>query len=253
MGSDNCMKCKNPIVEKDNTVVCDCCAAFIHEKCSDVSATEYRAIIIQKRCLFDFCPTCRDSFKQIPKLISGLNEALRANELLRNENIGLRAELNNVNKNYGVESNANLIISEIGERQSRACNVIVRNIRESGRKSRQERASDDTEAVKRLLSGIDAELLIKRTFRLGKYEVDKTRPIKVVLSNAEQVMSVIRGRDAIKVPGVIVHRDDTKMQREFYLSVKKRLEESIAAGEDKVIKYLNGVPALVNRPKQKKN
>lgn len=252
--SDRCNRCMKPFSEKDNVITCDCCAESLHEKCTEISPTEARAVIIQKRNLIYFCPSCRDSFKQIPKVVAGLKEALEANAVLREENKKLRMELTESAKIRVDESSmASLVVSEVNERQLRAYNLVVRGVQESGKGSQRERVEEDKAVLEGLLGATGAVFVIKKTFRLGKYSMEKVRPVKVVLAGPEEVVSVLKGRKKIQIPGIIIHRDETKMQRDYYYDVKKKLEECVSRGENKIIGYVRGVPTIKDGPAEPKN
>lgn len=119
MAGNKCNKCSGPFSEKDTVITCDCCAILLHEICI---------------YLFIYsCPECRGSSKQIPRLLSGLDEALKDNAILQEENRKLHQELAKIRKSHAdCGADACRIINEIQERQNRACNLIIRTVQESG-------------------------------------------------------------------------------------------------------------------------
>lgn len=241
-----CAKCNLGVTEKESLAVCDCCSDVYHEKCSDLAASEIRAIIIKKRNLIYFCPSCKDNFKKVPKVIEKLNEAIKINEDLQEENKKLREILTD-KENMDNKTDINVIIQEIYERQNRASNVIICNIQESSERNQLERAKEDTVNVKNILGKLTEEVTIKKTFRLGKFNSNKIRPIKVVLGNSEEALTILRNKNRIMVPGVIIFGDQTKIQKEYYQSVKNKLNELIANGEvNKKIRYVNNIPVIVD-------
>lgn len=217
---------------------------MVHEKCSSLATSEVRAIIIQKRSLLYFCQVCKGAFKQIPTLVKNLNELMDMNRTLKEENIMLKQKLSEQNASDLGELNHFAIVQEIQERQSRASNIIIHNIKESGGKNKQERIREDTESTKNIIDNIN-NVVVKRTFRLGKYVVGKNRPIKVILNSPEEALSILKNKHKVDIPGIGIYNDQTKMQRNYYLSIKEKLKERLEKGETNLrIKYMNGIPTI---------
>lgn len=250
--NESCGKCCRSFEENESVITCDGCTVLLHKECARISPTESRAVVIQNRSLMFFCFNCRETFKQIPRILNGLKDALHANEILRAENESLRNELTAAKESGGSNSDIHSVVSEVHERQIRASNVIIRGVQESGKSTSRERVQDDMSAVEKLLAAVGTGFVIRKIFRLGKYGVDRIRPIKIVLSSSEEALSILKARNKINVPGVVVHHDETKIQREFYFAVKKKLDELVAAGEDKIIRYVNNLPTIIDRPKHQK-
>lgn len=241
-----CDKCKIEIYEKDTFVVCDCCSLCHHEKCVELSSSEVRVLALKKRNMIYFCNTCRMDFKKVPKVIAKLDEVLEINKKLVEENRKLREIINNSDKL--VEANLNTAIQEIHERQIRSANIIVTNIQESAERDHGRRSEDDTDNVNRILGVLSRQVKIKKTFRLGKFCGTRNRPLKVVLSNSDEALYILRNKKSIQVPNINIFGDQTKMQRDYYLSVKKKLADMISQGDnDKTIKYVNNIPTIVNK------
>lgn len=86
--------------------------------------------------------------------------------------------------------------------------------------------------------------------RLGRYNQDKIRPIKVPLESEKLVHDVIHKRKALKntesYKHVSVSFDRTPRQIELYRSVKSQLMDQINSGDKNYhIKYINGIPKIV--------
>lgn len=247
----SCDKCKLDISEKDSFVVCDCCSLYLHEKCVDLCPSELRVLTLRKRNMIYFCNVCRMDFKKVPKVIAKLDEVLEINKQLVEENKKLREIIEN--PNHTNETNVNNIVQEIHERQFRATNIIITNIQESSERDHIRRAEEDTQNVKRIFGDLSAEVTIKKTFRLGKYDNIRNRPLKVVLNSSDEALYILRNKNSIKQPNINIFCDQTKMQRDYYLSVKKKLSEMISQGiNDKTIKYINNIPTIVNVSSGKK-
>lgn len=247
----SCDKCKLDISDKDSFVVCDCCSIYHHEKCVELCPSEIRILALKKRNMIYFCSSCRMDFKKVPKVIAKLDEVLEINKKLIEENKKLREMIENGNSSN--ETNVNNIVQEIHERQFRATNIIITNIQESAEKNHLRRAEEDTNNVKRILGDFSSEVTIKKTFRLGKYDNNKNRPLKVVLNSSDEALYILRNKNSIKQPNINIFGDQTRMQRDYYLSVKNKLSEMVSQGiNNKTIKYINNIPTIVNVSSAKK-
>lgn len=248
MDKNLCIKCKDELTGKEN-ITCDGCGEMVHEKCSSMASSELRAIVIKNRTLFYFCSTCKNAFKQIPTIIRNLNELIDINKTLKEENSILRQKLSE-QKASNNELNNYEIVQEIQERQNRASNIIIYNINESGTKNKQEQVREDTDTITNILDNISKDVTVKKTFRLGKFSVDKNRPIKVILSNPEQAMIILKNKNKLAIPGIYIYNDQTKMQRNYYLSIKEKLKERTERGETDIrIKYVNNIPTIIKDDK----
>ena len=111
----------------------------------------------------------------------------------------------------------------------------------------------DTVMVKNILAVIDVNCALIKISRIGRF--DKTRalprPIKVQLPSADEVVKVTKNAKKIqtndKWKHVSISRDRTKIQIDYYKSIKQELDTRIANGETNlVIKYSNNIPKIVN-------
>lgn len=275
MDENECAKCMMVIQSDEQFVVCDACRSPFHatNSCSILSTTEYRALALKQRMVIFFCKDCRDIFKQTPVLLKKIttlqNEILNLNDEVKDlkqevknlnqkvkdlneENRSIKTQLETSNNSNNAADRSNdgnslsIIIQEIHQRQIRAANVIVCNIQESKEKNRLDRARDDTENVKKILGKLSEHVTVNKTFRLGKYSDNKNRPVKVTLSSTEEVLHVLRNKREITLPGIKVFADQTKMQQQYYLEVKNKLNVLLGQGEtNKSIKYINGIPTIV--------
>lgn len=255
MSETVCTKCDNEIIKNDEKLtICDCCGEVFHEKCADLAPSELRAIIIQKRNLLFFCSKCKNNFKKVPSIIEHLNEVLEINRKLLEENKKLQ-EMLSKHKDMNMEGNLNTVIQEINERQIRSSNIIVGNVQESSLNNHHARAKEDTENIKKILGNLSEEVTIKKTFRLGKFTNGKNRLIKVILSNSDEALKVLKNKKRINAPGILIFGDQTKMQKDQYLSVKSKLADLTRQGiSNKKIQYINNIPTIVDvSPENKKN
>lgn len=248
MDKINCEKCG-----KADAFPCDSCKRLLCSGCAELTASEVKCLLLKgKRKLIFLCPECETGFWKVPILIKEITE--------------LKGQIEELKKNYLVNIDKNQeqsvtcgeseeVINEIAERQRRASNIIVYNINESSVKNKTARITDECNKIKELLSGIDEVNKNEiRVFRVGKYDSNKARPLKVVLANKEEAMKILKNKQKIiaENPNIRIYSDQTKKQREYYKATKAKLEAIIANGdESKTIKFINNIPTIVKKMQPK--
>lgn len=60
-------------------------------------------------------------------------------------------------------------------------------------------------------------------FRLGKYGINKIRPIKVILNSQDDARSVLKNKQLSPIPSIRIFGDQTKAQQEYFKSIKAKL------------------------------
>uniref|UniRef100_A0A6P7HCQ8 Uncharacterized protein LOC114347042 isoform X1 n=1 Tax=Diabrotica virgifera virgifera TaxID=50390 RepID=A0A6P7HCQ8_DIAVI len=142
-----CATCDVAFSEKEKLVVCDSCFESVHstETCTQLAASEYRAVIIQNRSLAYYCMECREAIKRVPKLLiemSKLKQDLEKLtndmknlssevELVKQENVELKKEIQSfksIQTNLVNPEKEEDVIYEVMDRQNRTSNIIVFNI-----------------------------------------------------------------------------------------------------------------------------
>lgn len=233
-----CSKCEvKKSTENGQMFCCDTCNKYLCDACSDLTSSEIRCMQLKKRKLLFLCEECENGLRQIPMLIKQVNE-------LQEEIVNIKKSINTGENNRIMEED---VIYEMMERQNRRKNIIVYNVKESAMNSRQERNTDDNNTLKNILKDMQINLNNIQSFRLGKFDVAKNRPLKVILSSNDEALYVLKNKTKINIPSIRIYGDQTKMQREYFLSVKQKLDELKAAGDNtKTIKYINNKPTIVN-------
>lgn len=139
-------------------------------------------------------------------------------------------------------------ISEIQEREKRACNVLIFGIEERTEKSREERLSKEIESVRNLLSQstIDVSPDGVRVHRLGAYSAEKRRPIRVEFPERGLALRVLKCKSKLDSNGVYIKSDKTNAQRKYLKQIVEELNERKTKGEENLrIKYINNVPKII--------
>lgn len=145
------------------------------------------------------------------------------------------------------------ILSELNERKRRENNVILFNVVESKAVSSDVRRREDLDAVvvciRSVCDSIDCESLV--ISRLGKYQRDKVRPIKVVFPSASEARLVLKNKKKC-TSGIKICSDKTPSQRDYLKQLQNELKNLCESGvSNKTIRYVDNVPKIVN--KQSKN
>lgn len=220
-----CANCKQNLKDKD-IIMCDSCGRAVHRECSDLNASELKVMDLKgKRVLRYYCEDCQSGLKLIPKLLAKVDQ-LEAELLLMKS------------QNHHPVLSEEVIVTEIGERQKRASNVMLYNVPEN---------TDDIHEVttiSRELTGIN-DLNVVRAVRVGKPNKNGARPIKVTYQNPEVAMMVIKNKRKInKSRKIFVEPDMTPQQMITMKKLKDELQDRKNKGEKAVIKYTNGVPHI---------
>lgn len=246
---EKCIKCNLNNPELYN---CDSCKRPFCVNCSELTPDEIRCLSLRQRKLIFFCNDCESGLKQVPLLIREVSELKKELENLKqnlqqNRQTICSSDFQNNFENFE-------IICELEERQKCASNIIITNIKESSANNRQSRTEDEMKVVKEILGKTGTQVSDFQVHRLGKYQANKNRPIKVLMQNKHLAIQILKNSNKVGIPGVKIFNDQTKMQRNYYLSLKQKLEEYKRNGDDsKTIKYVNNVPKIVDKINNQKN
>lgn len=147
-------------------------------------------------------------------------------------------------KTPGNTSNMTDCLREFEDRNQRKKNIIIYGIAESNEKDTQSRVKLDLDKVSQLFSAISYVYSASqplKILRIGKYSpnLDKPRPIKVILDTFHSVTSITQAfaklRKSSQLPpslaGVGVTSDKTTMQQHEYRLLKAELTARTKGGE----------------------
>lgn len=237
-----CLKCQKNSND-DHIFNCDSCKRSICDTCAGLSAREVQCMQLKNRRLLFLCDECQQGLRQVPVLIKQVSELQKAMSEFKNappqqfDNREIKEE----------------IINEILERRKRRKNIIIYNVRESQKTIHVERKEHDKDTVKSILTPIEILTDKIHTMRLGKYDSEKNRPIKVTFEEADDVITVLKNKKKIIASDVRISDDRTIAQREYFNQIRSKLEELKMKGDDsKTIKYVNGKPTIVSIDKNHK-
>lgn len=140
------------------------------------------------------------------------------------------------------------IFREIQDRNRRQNNIIISGISEQICINTQERIFKDESDVLNVITSINPNITKpNKIFRIGKYNIGKTRGIKVCFNNPDPVMLLLRSKG--KLPDNIkFYSDQTPSQQKYFQTVKNELARRTEHGEtDLIIKYINGIPTIIKQ------
>lgn len=179
---------------------------------------------------------------------------------IRSESESLKGNLNElVKKVEEISSHDNPVlkkntiepaIEEIKEREKRSTNVVIFGVPEPVVEDREQRVQREMSAVRALLekAGDDIRTDDIKIHRVGKYNKDKVRPVKIILPSRELALRVLKQRQKINTDGgIYVKSDQTPLQRQHMKALLRELEERTKNGKEKLkIKYVNSIPRIVS-------
>lgn len=133
------------------------------------------------------------------------------------------------------------VISEIEDRKTRESNLILFGMPESADAD----GKSDAVLVTDKLRSIKSDVNVIKVFRLGRKKTGQhPRPVKAVLTNNEDVKSILKSK--IRIDGVSIRSDCTPMQLSTLRKLKQELDERKRAGENNLrIKFTNNNPKII--------
>lgn len=236
----------NGIIQPEKQITCDNCKATVHTTCSSLSRAEISCLKQSDRQIKYNCDQC----KNLPNLLSVITQLKEVIEKLQQDVNDLKS---------GMVTQAPLstetIISEVAERQARASNIIIFNIKESIANDSRARVNEDflqvQNALKKIIPDNSIDLNETKMYRLGKPNPNsiKPRPLKVILKTSSDVIKILKNKsDFQRNSHIKITSDNTPMQRDYFNKIKMELQNRQEKGENDIfIRYLKGVPTIIKR------
>lgn len=241
-----CSCCNSP-TEEHKVAKCTICKKIFKHSCVDLTISEVRTINGKKGLTWN-CSSCVVLGTDMQALQQAIVE-------LKNEIVELKRTANQ-NISSTIDNNQfEEILQEINEREKRKCNVVIFGISEQQNLGNQTRAEQDKQLVTNIFQAISVAMPGNeniKAIRIGKFDESKNfpRPVKVTVSDESTVHEIIHKARNLKstanYKNINISLDRTPRQIELYRTVKRQLNERIAAGETNLrIKYIRGVPKVV--------
>lgn len=137
-------------------------------------------------------------------------------------------------------------MSETRDRLIREKNIIISGIDEIQSTNSEERRNYDVSQVNKMIKFAvpNCSEPIK-AIRLGKYNCNRSRPIKVIFKSPETPKLILKNRTKIQQEKFKIYSDETPQQKKYRLNLRVELERHINEGEkDITIKYIHGIPKI---------
>lgn len=144
------------------------------------------------------------------------------------------------------------IMHELQDRASREKNIIIVGLPECKMANADKSHSYDLDKVNSVINNLIPNCpKPNKIFRLGKYNPDKDRNLKVCFDSSYTTKTLFRNRDKLQ-SGIKIFSDLTPAQQKHKKELKTELEQRMANGEkDITIKYVRGIPKIVSTHDQK--
>ena len=231
----NCTYCGKKGRNND-CVTCDICRKLVHTDCSGLSRMEIECIRSNSRKIHYYCDKC-DIVATINKLKSELDVLKSELEVMKNNQ-------GNVARSDNDNLSAEELITEVEERNRRAYNLILFNLSESDEETDVKRNENDTSrAGQTIFSGEHEKIKIMSCCRLGKYNNEKIRPLRISFENPQYATETLR--KYIRKEKLYLNRDLTRRQQNQCYMIRTEFKNRREQGEDDIIlKYSNGIPKI---------
>ncbi|CAH0713932.1 unnamed protein product, partial [Brenthis ino] len=141
------------------------------------------------------------------------------------------------------------MIIEINERTERSKNIIIVGIPEMHFDNMEEKREKDRYEVDKIVKSIFPDCpKPERVMRLGKYDINKRRSLKICYSSPEIVKNILRNKHKLKEDSIRIYSDQTPFQQKIMINLKNELIKRSAEGEkDLMIKYVKGIPKIIKQ------
>lgn len=281
--SNICSECGTACVFKESKCElfgypCDACRTVLCKNCAGLTATEIRFVLLSTRVVPYLCKRCVRSLKQLPVLekrveeleqeIQELKGAVKSSkqsyaDILKSSKDQSNLFENNIKKleekveviasveNIPVANSLSYLeptIHELREREQRETNILIFGVKEPAKANREERIACEKTVVTNILKKVDETVTEEITItRLGKYEEQKVRPIKVSFPNKSDALNILRQKKKLdNYDNIYIKADLTVSQRKYLHLILSELETRTKAGEtDLRVRYVNSVPKIV--------
>lgn len=246
-----CCQCFENISTSDKVTQCNGCQLKIHIKCLDLSDAEKKFIeVVRSNNIKIFCNRCNITLSAVTEVKNLVNELKETFDKRLQQIETVMSTLISSNRSY--QNNTENIISESVDRSLRACNLVFYNVPEANPNSSD--FSNDVTTINDILELCDPKLVVcpESVSRIGKFDTQKNRPVKVIMKNLNDKMVCLRNKNKLlrekKFNKVIVTDDKTPKQLSHLKALREELKDRVDKGEkDLTIKYIQNIPQIINR------
>lgn len=161
----------------------------------------------------------------------------------------IQAKLNQINiaSSSTVLQAQEEIVIELNERNLRCKNIVISDITEPVSTEPKIRREQDKSKVLSIIRQIYTDCPEpERIIRLGKYQPEKNRLLKVCFTSQETALHILKNKNIIKLNNIKIFSDQTPQQQAYMKELKEELDNRTSSGEENLrIKYVKGVPKIV--------
>lgn len=237
-----CSCCKKSF-DTSSLVTCIVCNKSYRNACVELTTNEVKLLNGNKGVEWS-CKSCKESGCRIGDLKALILQLQNDIQSLKNQ-MKLESSLS--------EDDYEEIISEINARNSKKSNIVIFGLSEPNQNINSDaRQESDTNQVINILKSVlpDENFENAKPVRLGKYEANKNRIIKVALSNEITVRNLMKNATRLKnsqnYRNISISADRTKREIEYYKKIKNQMLERNNNGENCKMKYINGIPRIID-------
>ena len=153
------------------------------------------------------------------------------------------------------------VVHEVKERDYRSSNIVICGLQDFKPKltSHEDIAAvtaKDLQLAKEVLMKMSVEFTaIRMTFRLGVFNVSKSRPLKVVLNSSDMAKSILKNlRMAGLSKDIYIRSDQTPVQLQVLkeLNLQKDMHNEENPRDKVTVKFVKGKAQLINESKKRK-
>lgn len=253
-----CVKCEVQAPDLDR-ICCDQCSKCFHSICAGLSRQEALCVRAKDRKISFYCDKCKSLINSITNLniiVGELRDQIdKLNKDFGDLKIKYEAQKtvgdNDAEKTQTASdiNNITQLMEEVNEREIRSKNVLIFNLPESSKPTKDERREDDALRSSNIITTCsNVNLNILQVHRLGRYNASIKRPIKIILESRADVIKILQNKSKINIGNVKIGPDQTKMQQNHFKDLVKQINELRTKGvTNKIIKYINGIPRIVTK------
>lgn len=203
-----------------------------------------------KKQISDIKVTTDNLTTELNNMKSHISDIVGKNLAAESRMNSLESEIQQLKANptqFLTEPNYEDILNEIKERESRSKNIIINGIREAESSDKDQRKNLDTKEVVKIIKQISEDFPSpQKIFRLGKYQSNRNRPLKVCFNSYETVKSILRAKNKVSTDSISIYSDQTPQQRKYLRHLKEQLKNQIDTGKNNLtIKFIKNVPRIV--------
>lgn len=247
-----CFVCNNAAVRK--RVYCADCKVWSHfgcankKKCCDSGSLPNTPDIVDENSVKILIATINNLSQTVSEMKKEIGELIEENKKLRNDIETLKTGKTETNTPAD-RADVNIderIFQEIEERQSRICNIVITNLPETHHVNGTESDETTRQSVEKLLTGsVMNNIGITKCFRIGRSrDASSPRPVKVVLSSADDVHKVLKSYKSAN--GIFINKDLTRMQQKRAFDIRQEFRNRTNEGETGIkLKYYSGIPKII--------